>query len=69
MLKRLLILNTRQTGVGLKMKAYIANLSETEDILAEWNESIWMLLVDSATVHRDKSITFKFNNGHNQVIR
>ncbi len=49
---------------ALKMKSYLANLSETEDILDEWNESIWMLLVDSATVHRDKSITFKFQDGN-----
>lgn len=52
----------------LKMKSYLTNLSVTEDILDEWNESIWMLIVDSATIHSDKSITFKHKNGHNQVI-
>jgi len=54
--------NSRQAQ-ALKMKSYLLNLSVTEDILDEWNESIWMLLVDSATVHRDKSITFKFQDG------
>ena len=54
--------NSRQAQ-ALKMKSYLVNLSVTEDILDEWNESIWMLLVDSATVHRDKSITFKFQDG------
>jgi hypothetical protein len=24
---------------------------------------VWMLIVESATVHRDSSITFKFYNG------
>lgn len=54
--------NSRQAQ-ALKMKSYLANLSVSEDILDEWNESIWMLLVDSATVHRDKSITFIFQDG------
>lgn len=47
-----------------KMKAFIKNLSKSEDKITEWNDSIWMLLVDSATVHRDSSITFKFTNGN-----
>ncbi len=37
---------------------------KSEDKITEWNDSIWMLLVDSATVHRDSSITFKFTNGN-----
>jgi site-specific DNA recombinase len=45
------------------MKAFIKNLSESEDKIDEWNERIWMLLVDGATVHRDSSITFKLYNG------
>jgi hypothetical protein len=49
-------------GQALRMKAFIANLSESENELSDWNERIWMLLVDGATVHRDSSITFKFNN-------
>ena len=47
----------------LNMKTFVANLSKSEDKIAEWNESIWMLLVKSAVVHRDNCITFKFNNG------
>lgn len=38
-----------------------------DDKLSEWNENLWMLLVKSAVVHRDKSITFKLNNG-NEII-
>ena len=50
-------------GQALIMKAFIKNLSESEDKLDEWNERIWMLLVDGATVHRDSSITFELYNG------
>ena len=41
----------------------MANLSKADDKITAWNESIWMLLVKSAIVHRDKNITFKLNNG------
>jgi DNA invertase Pin-like site-specific DNA recombinase len=62
------LLNERneKEGQALIMKAFIKNLSESEDELDEWNERIWMLLVDGATVHRDSSITFRFHNG-NQI--
>ena len=48
---------------ALNFKAFISNLKRIDDKLTEWNEQIWMLLVKSAVVHKDKSITFKFNNG------
>jgi len=62
------LLNERneKEGQALIMKAFIKNLSESEDELDEWNERIWMLLVERATVHRDSSITFRFHNG-NQI--
>jgi chromosome segregation ATPase len=52
-------------GQALRMKAFIASISESEDELRDWNERIWMLLVDRAIVHRYSSITFKFHNGIN----
>ncbi len=54
---------TNKKAQELNMKTFVANLSKAEDKITAWNESIWMLLVKSAIVHRDKSITFKFNNG------
>jgi len=57
------LVSVHKKAQELNMKTFVANLSRSEDKIAEWNESIWMLLVKSAIVHRDKSITFKFNNG------
>ena len=54
---------TNKKAQELNMKTFVANLSKAEDKIASWNESIWMLLVKSAIVHRDKNITFKLNNG------
>lgn len=48
---------------AFNLKSFISNLKRVDDKLSEWNENVWMLLVDSAVVHRDKRITFKFNNG------
>ena len=53
-------LRSDKQGQALKMKSFITNLNQLEDILDEWNERVWMLLVESAVVHRDSRITFKF---------
>ncbi len=45
------------------METFITNLKKLENELSDWNVRIWMLMVESATVHRDSSITFKFRNG------
>ena len=49
---------------ALNLKAFISNLKRVDDKLSEWNEPIWMLMVKSAVVHKNKSITFKLNNGN-----
>jgi hypothetical protein len=46
-----------------KMKAHLNNIIKSEDELKDWNKHIWMLMVKSAVVHRDSSITFKFHSG------
>lgn len=53
---------------ALNLKTFISNLKRVDDKLSEWNEPIWMLLVKSAVVHRDKNITFKLSNG-NEIRR
>lgn len=56
-------------GQKQKINTFIKNLKESEDELAEWNERIWMLMVESAVVHRDSSITFRYRNSEEVVIR
>ena len=59
------LINTKTTkqGQALKMKAYLNNIIQAEDELDQWNERIWMLMVESAVVQRDSRITFKLQNG------
>jgi hypothetical protein len=55
----------KDTKLGKKkiMERFITNLNKSENKLNDWNIRIWMLMVESATVHRYSSITFKFRNG------
>jgi hypothetical protein len=62
--EELLKVKSDKQGKALKMKSFLANLSQSEDELDDWNESLWMLMVDSASVHKDTSITIKFHNGN-----
>ena len=48
---------------AINLNSFLSNLKKVDDRLSEWNEQIWLLLVNSAIVHRDTSITFKLNNG------
>lgn len=45
------------------MSLFIRTLKKQPDILAEWDDSIWTMMVEKAIVHRDSSITFVFYNG------
>lgn len=47
---------------------FIKSLAEKPLVLNEWDNSCWALFVDKAIVHKDKSITFNFNNGSNIKI-
>jgi len=59
---------SEKQGQALKMKSFISNLSQSEDTLSEWNERVWMLLVESAIVHRNSNITFRFQNGEETTV-
>lgn len=48
---------------SIKVNAYIKYLKEQPEQLPAWGKRIWMVLVEQAIVHRDKTITFKFFDG------
>ncbi len=53
----------KRENKSLKMNAFLTNFKKTPSHLSDWNEQIWRLLVEKATVHRDKKITFFFKDG------
>lgn len=52
-----------KTGKATKMRAYLEAMKQADDYLEEWSVEAWILMVETATVNRDKTITFKFVNG------
>jgi len=47
----------------IKMKAYMQEIKKADTYLPEWSDEIWMTMVESGTVNRDGTITFKFTSG------
>lgn len=45
------------------LEAFLIELEEAKVKLDTWNDELWMIMVESAIVHEDNSITFKFYNG------
>lgn len=56
-----------KTGKATKMRAYLEAMKQADDFLEKWSDEVWLLMVETATVNRDKSISFRFVNG--QTIR
>ena len=44
------------------MKAYLEEIKKADNYLPEWSHNLWMLMVEKATVNKDKTITFKFTS-------
>jgi len=65
------LVNTKITkqDQALKMRTYLNNIIQSAEELDQWNERICLLMVESAVVHRDSSITFKYRNSEDVVIR
>jgi len=45
------------------MNEFLTNLKKLEDRMSEWNDAFFTMMVESGTVHRDETITFKMKNG------
>ena len=56
-------LQTRRIQQDKAMWLFIRTLKKQPDILEEWDDTIWTMMVEKAIVHRDGSITFVFYNG------
>ena len=64
-LEELLSERFKKESLEIKMRAFLKTLRKSESDIDKWDERIWMLMVESAIVHHNKDITFKFNNGLN----
>ena len=62
-LDRLRSLRTKCEQQDKAMASFLRSLKKQPEVLNTWNDTIWMVMVEKAIVHRDSSITFKFYNG------
>lgn len=47
----------------IMMKAYLADIRKADNYLPEWSDDVWMMMVESGSVNRDGTITFRFTGG------
>ena len=50
-------------GQAEQLKTSLLQIQNAETTLQEWSDDVWMTLIENGTVHKDKSITFKFYTG------
>ena len=46
-----------------ELRIFIAELAKQPLVASEWNEELWISLLETATVYRDAHITFRFRDG------
>ena len=61
-LERLQNLRTLRSQKDKSMALYIRTLKKQPEVLQEWNDTIWNVMVEKAIVHRNGEITFVFYN-------
>ncbi|HHT82454.1 MAG TPA: hypothetical protein GX003_03325, partial [Acholeplasmataceae bacterium] len=64
-LGKLLKEKTDKESKVTKLTAFVSVMSKSDDKLSDWNERIWMLMVEKAIVQRDKRIKFILYGNHN----
>ena len=47
-----------------KISTFISTLKDKVDLISEFDEELFNIMIDKAVVHRDKSIEFIFNSGY-----
>ena len=46
-----------------ELRIFISELAEKPLVIEEWDEELWVSVLETATVHKDGRITFLFKNG------
>lgn len=62
-LQELIAERNRRELQAKQIQAFIERLRTQPLVLESFDETIWLIMIESGTVHQDKSITFKFMNG------
>lgn len=60
---------TYKLGQAQHLQAFMKSLIEAKEALEEWDDEVWMIMVEKAVVHRNKSVTFTFYNGKEITVK
>ncbi len=60
---------TYKLGQAQHLQAFLKSLIEAKEALDEWDDEVWMIMVEKAVVHRNKSVTFTFYNGKEITVK
>ena len=52
-----------------KINTFISTLEDKVDVISEFDEELFNIMVDKAVVHRDKSIEFIFNSAYKVKVK
>ena len=61
--ERLQSLRTARSQQDKKIALYIRTLKKQPEVMHDWNDTIWTVMIEKAIVHKDGQITFVFQNG------
>ena len=53
----------KESRMDRDLRIFIDSIEKQPLVLETWDERLWIFLLDSATVHADSRITFRFKNG------
>lgn len=62
-LERLQALRTSHSQQDKKMALYIRTLKKQQEVMHDWDDTIWSVMIEKAIIHKDGQITFVFQNG------
>lgn len=62
-LERLQSLRTARSQQDKKMALYIRTLKKQPEVMHDWNDTLWTVMIEKVIVHKDGQITFVFQNG------
>ena len=54
----------RKQNQGREIQLFIEELKKQPLVLEEWDERLWVAILDRATVFRDGRIVFRFKSGN-----
>ena len=54
---------TIRRGKKAKILASVGLMEKEPNLILKWNKEAWMAMVESAIVHKDKTISFRFYCG------